>query len=188
MRGAGVPGCRVPGCRVPRYTRGSVSSSFRELFDQHGAAVLRYLRRVTGSRAEAEDILQETFLKLHLQGATAVSLENPRAWIFRVATNLSRDRERHRLVELREAARAVDEKVVDFETRLQRQQLTRRTLRRMPRRMRQVLILWSEGFSYREIADITGIEAGYVGVLLQRARTAFRASYDEQDLSTGSNP
>ncbi|HXG55658.1 MAG TPA: sigma factor-like helix-turn-helix DNA-binding protein, partial [Vicinamibacterales bacterium] len=70
--------------------------------------------------------------------------------------------------------------VVDFETRLQRQQLTRLTLRRLPPRMRQVLILWSEGFSYREIADITGMEAGYVGVLLQRARSAFRDYYEEQ--------
>ncbi len=158
-----------------------MASDFRELFDQSGPAVLRYLRRLTGSRAEAEDILQETFLKLHLQGRTDVNLENPRAWVFRVATNLARDRERHRLVELREASRAAEQNVVDFETRLQRQQLTRLTLRRLPPRMRQVLILWSEGFSYREIADITGIEAGYVGVLLQRARAAFRKYYDEQD-------
>jgi len=163
-----------------------VAFNFRELFDQSGPAVLRYLRRLTGSRAEAEDILQETFLKLHLQSSTDVRLDNARAWIFRVATNLARDRERHRLVERREVSRAADRNVVDFETRLQRQQLTRRTLRRMPPRMRQVLILWSEGFSYREIADITGIEAGYVGVLLQRARAAFRKYYDEHELETES--
>ncbi len=155
-----------------------MSANFRELFDQSGPAVLRYLRRLTGSRAEAEDILQETFLKLHLQSSSDVRLDNARAWIFRVATNLARDRERHRLVELRGASRTDDRHVVDFETRLQRQQLTRRTLRRMPPRMRQVLILWSEGFSYREIADITAIEAVYVGVLLQRARAAFRKYYD----------
>ncbi|HXG53881.1 MAG TPA: RNA polymerase sigma factor, partial [Vicinamibacterales bacterium] len=129
-------------------------SDFRELFDQSGPAVLRYLRRLTGSRAEAEDVLQDTFLKLHLQRGTDVPLENARAWIFRVATNLARDRERHRLVEQREASRPAAGNVVDFETRLQRQQLTRLTLRRLPPRMRQVLILWSEGFSYREIADI----------------------------------
>ena len=69
--------------------------------------------------------------------------------------------------------------VVDFESHLERRQLTRQTLRRLPRRMRQVLLLWSEGFKYREIADITGIEPGYVGVLLQRARALFRKEYEQ---------
>ncbi len=54
-----------------------------------------------------------------------------------------------------------------------------RTLKLLPPRMRQVLLLQAEGFSYRETADIAGIESGYVGVLLQRARAEFRRAYED---------
>lgn len=151
-----------------------MSADFRELFDSHGPALVRYLRRLTGSRGDAEEILQETFLKLHLQQQAQAGLENVRAWLFRVATNAARDLERQRRVRARERGEARPSNVVDFEGRLHHQRLTRRALRRLPRRMRQVLLLWAEGFSYREIAAVAGIEPGYVGVLLQRARDAFR--------------
>ncbi|HXG59009.1 MAG TPA: sigma factor-like helix-turn-helix DNA-binding protein, partial [Thermoanaerobaculia bacterium] len=62
-----------------------------------------------------------------------------------------------------------------------RRQLTRRALRRLPPRMRQVLLLWSEGFTYREIGGITSIEPGYVGVLLQRARAVFKREFEQLD-------
>ncbi|MGH9456105.1 MAG: RNA polymerase sigma factor [Thermoanaerobaculia bacterium] len=154
--------------------------SIRELFDSVGPPLLRYLRRMTGSLAEAEEIVQDTFLKLHCrieQGDP--DLTNPRAWLFRVATNRARDLERERRIRAREDAQWSQLKIVDFESHVEHRQLTRRVLGRLPRRMRQVLLLWSEGFSYREIADITGIEPGYVGVLLQRARAGFRKEYDE---------
>lgn len=162
-----------------------MSADFRELFESVAPALLRYLRRLTGARTDAEEILQDTFLKLHLQLSDGVQLENVRAWLFRVATNATRDRERERRVRERASACAPAPTVVDFETRLERQHLTRRALRRMPRRMRQVLLLWSEGFSYREIAGITAIEPGYVGVLLQRARAAFKQEYEHGSVVSG---
>jgi RNA polymerase sigma-70 factor (ECF subfamily) len=162
-----------------------VNLSFRELFDNLAPALLRYARRLTGSRTDAEEIVQDTFLKLHVQLSEGAELANPRAWLFRVATNAARDLERERRVRSREEHPQAAPKVLDFEDHLQRQQLTRRALRRLPRRMRQVLLLWSEGFSYREMADITGIEPGYVGVLLQRARTAFKKEYEQADAETG---
>ncbi|HUP47221.1 MAG TPA: RNA polymerase sigma factor, partial [Thermoanaerobaculia bacterium] len=145
---------------------------------------LRYVRRLTGSRSDAEEIVQETFLKLHQRLTQEEGeLTNARAWLFRVATNAARDLERERRVRTREGHLASnDMTVVDFEAHLERRQLTRAALRRIPRRMRQVLLLWSEGFTYREIADIAGIEPGYVGVLLQRARAAFRREYEQLEL------
>ena len=159
--------------------------NFRELFDSLAPALLRYLRRLTGSATDAEEIVQDTFLKLHVQLADGVEFANVRAWLFRVATHAARDLERERRVRAREAAHKPPANLVDFEARLQRQQLTRRTLKRLPRRMRQVLLLWSEGFTYREIADVTGIEPGYVGVLLQRARAAFRKEYEHAETGAG---
>ena len=160
--------------------------SFSEVFDSLAPALLRYVRRLTGSGSDAEEIVQDTFLKLHVQMTDGPELTNVRAWLFRVATNAARDLERERRVRARDAAAPPDMNVVDFETVLQRQQLTRRALRRLPSRMRQILLLWSEGFSYREMAEIAGIEPGYIGVLLQRARAAFRKEF-EQESADGKN-
>jgi RNA polymerase sigma-70 factor (ECF subfamily) len=162
-----------------------MTANLRELFDSLAPALLRYARRLTGSRTDAEEIVQDAFLKLHCELSAGTELTNVRAWLFRVATNAARDRERERRVRAREDAQLVDVKVVDFEARLQSQQMTRRALRRLPPRMRQVLLLWSEGFTYREMADITGIEPGYVGVLLQRARAAFKKQYEQLDTEAG---
>lgn len=162
-----------------------MSASFRELFDSGAPALLRYVRRLTGSRADAEEIVQDTFLKLHRRMTEEKGeLANARAWLFRVATNAARDLERERRVRERETqSTRAEETVLDFEAHVERRQLTRSALHRLPRRMRQVLLLWSEGFTYREIADIAGIEPGYVGVLLQRARATFRKEYEQ--LETG---
>lgn len=155
-------------------------NSFREVFDSLAPALLRYVRRLTGSNSDAEEIVQDTFMKLHCQMIEGVELSNVRAWLFRVATNAARDLERERRVRTRDAAQPPDVNLVDFETVLHRQQLTRRALRRLPPRMRQVLLLWSEGFTYREMAEVAGIEPGYIGVLLQRARAAFKKEFEQE--------
>lgn len=153
--------------------------SFFEVFESLSPALFRYVRRLTGSGSDAEEIVQDTFLKLHVQMTEGAELTNVRAWLFRVATNAARDLERERRVRTRDVAEQPDVNVVDFEIALQRQQLTRRALQRLPSRMRQVLLLWSEGFSYREMAEIAGIEPGYIGVLLQRGRAAFRKEFEQ---------
>ena len=162
-----------------------MTHNFRELFDSLAPALLRYVRRLSGSATDAEEIVQDTFLKLHVQLEGGVEFANVKAWLFRVATHAARDLERERRVRAREEAQKKPENIVDFEGRLERQQITRKTLRRLPRRMRQVLLLWAEGFTYREIADVTGIEPGYVGVLLQRARAAFKKEYEHAETGAG---
>ena len=158
-----------------------MSPDFDEIYREIAPSVYRYLRRLTGSRAHAEDILQETFMKLHGQLTTGVTVSHPRAWLFQVATNLSKDEKRNEIrAAIREEHYSTQQTVIDFHTQLEKQQVVRRALDGLTPRMRQVLLLFSEGFSYREISEISGVEAAYVGVLLQRARAAFRKHYDEE--------
>ena len=49
----------------------------------------------------------------------------------------------------------------------------------LPARERQMLLLRSEGYSYREIASALDLNAASVGTLLVRAKKAFRAAYEE---------
>jgi RNA polymerase sigma factor (sigma-70 family) len=156
-----------------------VDASFQQVYEEHAGAIFRYLRRVAGSRLLAEDLLQETFLKLHVHLVAGGALDNVRAWLFRVATNVARDRMRDAArATLREQAYSPPSSVVDFSRQFEQQQVIASVLRRLPPRMRQVLLLSGEGFTYKEIASITGIEPAYVGVVLHRARGAF-ATYFE---------
>ena len=59
---------------------------------QHQAEIRSFLARRTGSAAEADDLLQEVFLKALHQGQDFCSLDNARAWLFQVARNLLVDR------------------------------------------------------------------------------------------------
>jgi RNA polymerase sigma-70 factor (ECF subfamily) len=159
----------------------TVDLAFDDAYDRHAPSVYRYLRRLTGSSEAAEDLLQETFLKLHLQLSGGVSPTQVRAWLFRVSTNLARDRERTSIrSRLRDERYAEPRPVVlDFRRSLEDQEIIRVALRRVAPRMRQVLLLFAEGLTYREIAELTGIEVTYVGVLLHRGRAAFRRHLEE---------
>jgi RNA polymerase sigma-70 factor (ECF subfamily) len=157
-----------------------VTRNFNEIYSRDALSLYRYLRRLTLSRVKAEDLLQDVFLKLHVQLETGAPLDNVRAWLFRVATNLARDREK---VEARTFAReqryGSDRTVVHLQAYVDYRHDVRRALARLPPRMRQMLLLHAEGFTYKEMAEIAGIEPGYAGVLLQRARAEFRRVFEQ---------
>jgi RNA polymerase sigma-70 factor (ECF subfamily) len=155
---------------------------FADLYRQFAPGVYRYLVRVCGSRLTAQDLLQETFLRLHLQLRQRAAITCPRPWLYRVAVHLARDHQRaSQRAALRDGRYARDERIIDFQAAVERQDAVAHALARLTPRMRQVLLLFAEGFTYREIAEITGVECGYVGVLMQRARAAFRRHYEDQD-------
>lgn len=158
-----------------------MKTDFDEIYQLYGREVFRYLRRLTGSRVEAEDILQETFLKLYVQLASEQAISDWHAWLFQVATNLARDRWRSKIRALqREENYTSSPKVVDFHLELEQQQSIWRALQHLSPQMRQVVLLAAEGFSYHEISVATGIAVTYVGVLLQRGRAAFKEQYQKQ--------
>ena len=73
---------------------GSVNAGLATLLDAERAALLRFLAARCGDPAEAEDLLQELWLKI----ATAPTgpIANGRAYLFRIANNLVLDRARRR--------------------------------------------------------------------------------------------
>jgi len=141
-----------------------------ELFREHGAAIYRFASTLVRQRDDAEDVVQETFLKLlrHLQsGGSHVNL---RGWLFTVAANASRDRLRRRLRWLpwtSEREPAVDPRPLADEDG--RMDTARRALAGLGARDRLLLTLRAQGLSYREIANASGIRPASVGRLLARA-------------------
>jgi RNA polymerase sigma-70 factor (ECF subfamily) len=64
---------------------------FETIVGAHHAEIYRYLRRVTSRPAEAEDLSQETFLRAYRAYKALGPDANVRAWLFAIATNLSRN-------------------------------------------------------------------------------------------------
>ena len=148
------------------------------LFQEHGAALYRFCRSVLRHTGDAEDVVQETFLKLlhHLQHGG--DCRNLKSWLFTVAANACRDRTRWRVRWLPWTA-ARDERTVDpdeGEVRLKADttETARKAFRALAPRDRLLLSLRAQGLSYKDIAVASGIREQSVGRLLARALNRWR--------------
>lgn len=150
-------------------TRSRTTPDILALYDEHAPALLRFLLGVTGRRDWAQDITQESFLRLIAAVGRGETIDAPREWLFTVARNLLRDRLEDRDSSLNKRAKS-DSSVNTPDEREADNAALRRLMRRLasPREL-EILELRSEGFTYEETARILGIAPGTVGSLLARA-------------------
>ena len=155
-------------------------ADYDALFRDVYPSLFRYLERLTGDTDAAEDIAQESFVRLL---GRAMPEHEARLWLFTVATNLFRDstrtvRRRERLLTARpwkpNPLPAPDETL----ERDMKVQGVREALEKIPPRDRQMLLMREEGFKYDEIARVASVAPGSVGTLLARATRRFLAVYD----------
>src|SRR5256885_14468108 len=143
------------------------------LFRAYHLPLVRYLTRRLGDRDWAEEVAQETFLRVLRQDA----LTNERAWLFAVATNLVRDearkaaRQRKHLDALRaeESERMAESPAVALEHQ-EDARLARQALELLAERDREALLMREEGLDYNEIAQALDLAVGSIGTTLSRAR------------------
>jgi RNA polymerase sigma-70 factor (ECF subfamily) len=161
-----------------------MTDDVERLFRTYNAPLVRYLTRRLGDRDWAEEVAQETFLRALRQDR----IDNERAWLFAVATNLVRDearkdarRRRHLalLAEQERAAEAVEPEPTSLE-RAQDAAMARRAVDALAERDRLALLMREEGLSYDEIAVALDLSPGSVGTTLSRARRRLVQVYEEQ--------
>jgi RNA polymerase sigma-70 factor, ECF subfamily len=159
--------------------------AFEELFARHYAGVFGVVIRIVGTREEAEEVTQDTFLKLYHRPLADDDDMNVRGWLYRVATNAAFNSVRSRRRRLgwlkRFAGRAdrhADDDPLDHVARRDEADIVREHLARLPERQRAALVLRSSGMSYAEVAGAIGVSTSSVGTILSRAERAFRTSYE----------
>ena len=156
--------------RLQVETHPNPSHAAQELFRQHGAAVYRFALALLRHHEDAEDVVQETFLKLLRHLASGERAENIHGWLFTVAANALRDRQRRRWRWVpwgEDHERTVEAPILhDEDGRVTR---LRDALQQLSPRDRLLLALRAQGLSYRDIAAAAGIRASSVGRLLARA-------------------
>jgi RNA polymerase sigma-70 factor (ECF subfamily) len=145
---------------------------FDALFDAVYPVLFRYCHRLTGDPDQAEDLTQEAFFRLLDRGAEGTEA-GLRAWLFRVATNLSRDQGRTRDTRRRILSGVPPpENAPGPDGELERAEKVERVkvaLAVLSPRDREMLLLRQEGFSYKEIAEVVEVSHRSVGTILARA-------------------
>jgi len=171
---------------------------FEAVFTRYYPLVYQLAYRCVGRSDEAEDIVQEVFLRFYRTPPRAASEGEQRAWLCRVAANLGLNalRTRQRRVDreeragdvIRRTAPEVEEQQNPESHVLAAEQaaLVRAVLAELPERQQTYLLLRSIGLSYAEIAQATGVATASVGALLARAEREFRRRYHERATATGS--
>ncbi|MFH1744126.1 MAG: RNA polymerase sigma factor [bacterium] len=143
--------------------------------------VYRFAYRMLGSHETAEDIVQESFLRLARENPKALVGESARRWLFVVARNLC-------ISHLRKHARQPHiglDSLNELETpgadpgqsaqAIERSELIKKVVSELPLVLREVVILREyEGHSYAEIAALLGCPAGTVKSRLAAARETLR--------------
>jgi RNA polymerase sigma-70 factor, ECF subfamily len=149
------------------------------LFNEHGNAIYRFCRSTLRNETDAEDVVQETFLKLLQHLRSEGDRRNLKSWLFTVAANGCRDRLRWRVRWLPWDAERDDRTVgpVDDSPDLER---ARDALRSLAARDRLLLSLRANGLSYKEIAVAAGIREQSVGRLLARAVDRWKTATDQR--------
>jgi RNA polymerase sigma-70 factor, ECF subfamily len=147
--------------------------TFRLFYEKTARSLGSYLARLCGDATLAEDLAQESyyrFLRADLKSSDEAYQKN---YLYRIGTNLARDHWRRRPRSEQVDIEATEELRADDHTAEQTQQRSdlERALQKLKPREREILWLaYVEGSSHKEIAEVVGLRAGSIRLLLFRAR------------------
>ena len=181
--------------------RADEPGAYRELIERYHDDLLRFLTRMVGDRAAAEDIFQDTFLQVHISAHSFDSSRRFRPWLFTIGANKARDwlrkKNRRKTVELsapikksESGASFVDLLEVDVPAPdaamddAERDEMVQRALDQLGPALREVLLLaYFQRLSYAQIAEDLGIPLGTVKSRMHAAVAAFGRAW--QTVSKG---
>ncbi len=162
-------------------TNDSMSSCFESEIEKLAAPLYRYAIALSGSQADADDLLQETFLKILKMQDRFEQIENKRAWTFAVMTNIFRDN--HRWQSRRpttgplsfDPQNGTGSKEQDREGQSEQVARAMSFFQRLPDRQRQVMFLRCiEEYSINQIAKTLSTTENNVKASLSIARKKVR--------------
>jgi RNA polymerase sigma-70 factor, ECF subfamily len=154
------------------------------LVETYSTLLFRVAHSVLRSRAEAEDVVQDAFVRVMEHPLSLPAVRDMRVWLIRIAWNLAIDRRRRiRPEQMDESfAESLVARTVPADEALddaQRMKAVLRELERLPKGERHVLLLSAlEELSTAEMAEVIGRSESAVRALLFRARARLRERLD----------
>jgi RNA polymerase sigma-70 factor (ECF subfamily) len=175
---------------LTRYREGD-ATAFNELLARHQSRVFGFLVGITGDRALAEDLFQETFVRFAREASRGKIADHPDRWLFAVANRFALDalrrRNRWKLVRDEEekaaafeqlgAVAAPDENLTQAETSARLE----KAIAALPLEQRQVVLLKKNGnLTFQQIADEQGVPLGTALARMHRALKTLRKHLSSQ--------
>jgi len=157
---------------IPR----EVTDTFDQVVHQRETQVLRTAYRILGNWADAEDVAQEVFLRLHKRGLDFPHEKAAGAWLYRVTVNLCLDRARSarpscELPDLRSTESSAEAGLIRGQ---QKQQLMQALATLPPKERAAVTLREIEGLSTAEVAEILNSTETTVRSQISKAMTRLR--------------
>jgi RNA polymerase sigma-70 factor (ECF subfamily) len=162
--------------------------SFDEVYCKHYHELRRFGRQLNLSAEKCEDLTQETFLRFYNELKKEVEFENPRAWLYKVYLNQFNTLYNSQKFETNNSDSELISIApsVDFQeeySKDERKRIVFEMLDKLDERGKDILILYNNGLSYSEMAEILEINPKSVGTTLVRAieklKEALKIQYHE---------
>lgn len=183
-----------------RENRGKNNRDFGQAALEHLDALYGFAMTLTHDRGEAEDLVQETYLRAVRAFGQLIPDSNLKGWLFTIMRNVWLNQLRHaragpHFVELDRDREQMSELLTqpsdnpyEIYLRKARRDEVRTAIHSLPRPYRQVVVLRDiEGFSYQQIARILGCPAGTVMSRLGRARQRLRHLLDSGPINASAS-
>jgi RNA polymerase sigma-70 factor (sigma-E family) len=171
--------------RVVRIPRSRTPEAFSSLYRTEFHPLLRIAYGLTGTRAEAEELVQETFIRCYQHWRRVEAYDKPGAWLRRVLINLASSRRRRLATEVRALTRlgarptgtaGPSDELGDVDEAFWA------AVRRLPRRQAQAVVLYyGDDLATDDVARAMGCAEGTVRALLHQARTALATVLDTEE-------
>jgi RNA polymerase sigma factor (sigma-70 family) len=156
------------------------AGGFDGFFEAEHLRLLRALYLITGDLGDAEELLQEAFLKVWERWNRVRVMDSPVGYLYRTALNASRSRRRRRVVEARHTSRP--EQPPDALAEVDERDLVLRALAALPVRQRAALVLTVYlGCSNQEAGRLLSVEEVTVRSLVSHARATLRERLGADD-------
>lgn len=155
------------------------ADGIRSAVENYGDMLYRICLVMLKSSADAEDAVQDTFMKLFTKAPEFSSDEHEKAWLIRVATNKCRDMLRFRL-----RTAPLDEELVNSIAADEEGSRLIGILTELPEKIRLVLTLhYIEGYKVDEIAEMTGRTPSAIKMRLSKGRKLLEEKYRKEFMS-----
>jgi len=175
----------ILGLAQPERTVPALQDRVAQLFEEAREDVYRYLLMLGVHPPQAQEATQEAFLRLYASMKKGEAIENPRAWVFRVAHNLGL-RIRQKQSSQQPFDPELEAQIAASGPNAEQQLLEQERLLRFHRavgelseQQRRCLYLRLEGMRYPQIGSILGISASTVGEFLRRAMVRLKKLPEE---------
>ena len=181
-----VPGDATPALERARPAARASESELAAIYEDRRAELYAFLLGMTRDAETAEDLLQDTFLRLVREARAGRMPEEVRPWLYRTAANAAIDRGRRgavfarllpRLLDRSEPARPESEAL-----RAERDAELQGALGRLAPDRRAALLLAARGFSGAEVAGLLGRTEAATRTLLCRARLELRGTLEAAEV------